>query len=249
MNRGFIEIGRPRLAGEVYVVEGVNARGQRLRLVIDAYDGDLISRTRLDPPLLPPADVERERSARVGPFRGGPGPGFDDEFAPPSPGRDFGRERIERGDLPPLPAARRAERIEPPVTEPRRSEPAKPQRQTAKPAPSRQPAKASPAGPQTVPPAPTPPVEAAKPAPAEPPAATAAAPALPVNALQIQEPAPAASAPVKETPATEKPAEAPAQRTVRVIEGVTPAPGASAPSEASRPDDRKIEITPPAALE
>src|SRR3712207_8039756 len=46
--------------------------GQRLRLVIDAYDGDLISRTRLDAPLLPPADVGRERAARIEPFRGGP---------------------------------------------------------------------------------------------------------------------------------------------------------------------------------
>src|ERR687883_137587 len=89
MNRGFVEIGRLRLAGEVYVVEGVNARGQRLRLVIDAYDGGLISRTRLDPPLVPPADVGRERSARVDPFRGGPGPGFEDEFASPVPGRDL----------------------------------------------------------------------------------------------------------------------------------------------------------------
>src|SRR3712207_9218919 len=36
MSRGFLEIGRPRLNGDVYVVEGVNARRQGLRLLFDA---------------------------------------------------------------------------------------------------------------------------------------------------------------------------------------------------------------------
>ena len=122
MQRGFIEIGRPRFDGAVYVVDGVNARGMRLRLVIDAFDGGVISRTRLDAPLLPPADVGRERSARAAPLRGELEPDFDDDLAPRgrAPGQDFGRERIDRGDLPPPPGARRAERIEPPLAEPPR---------------------------------------------------------------------------------------------------------------------------------
>src|SRR3954471_2420936 len=86
MRRGFIEIGRPRFDGAGYVVEGVNARGMRLRLVIDAFDGGVISRTRLDAPLLPPAHGGRERSARAAPLRGEIEPEFDDDLAPRGPG-------------------------------------------------------------------------------------------------------------------------------------------------------------------
>jgi len=70
MSRGFLEVGRPRFTGDVYIVEGVNARGMRLRLIVDAYDGSLVSRTRLDERLLPPGDVGGDRLARVEPFRG-----------------------------------------------------------------------------------------------------------------------------------------------------------------------------------
>ena len=202
MRRGFIEIGRPRFDGAVYVVEGVNARGMRLRLVIDAFDGGVISRTRLNAPLLPPADVGRDRSARAAPLRGELEPDFDDDLAPrgSSPGPDFGRERIDRGDLPPLSGARRAERIEPPLAGPPLAEPPRPvlpnaagraaeprpsvgteprrRREAKKPDPTgRQPATAVPGKakaatePQAVPPAPTAPVEAAKPAPSAPAAA------------------------------------------------------------------------------
>jgi hypothetical protein len=243
MRRGFIEIGRPRFDGAVYVVDGVNARGMRLRLVIDAFDGGVISRTRLDAPLLPPADVGRDRSARAAPLRGELEPDFDDDLAPRgrAPGQDFGRERIDRGDLPPPPSARRAERIEPPLAGPPGAEP--PRRREAKksdPA-GRQPATAVPGKakavtePQAVPPAPPAPVEAAKPAPSAP-----AAAAPPVNAPgpDAQPVAPAAS---------EKPAEAP-QRTVRVINGVAPVvPQASEARKAA--EEPKSEITPPATLE
>jgi hypothetical protein len=262
MQRGFIEIGRPRFDGAVYVVEGVNARGMRLRLVIDAFDGGVISRTRLDAPLLPPADVGRERSARAAPLRGEIEPDFDDDLAPRgrAPGQDFGRERIDRGDLPPPPGARRAERIEPPFAgppgaetprpappnaavrpaEPRSSVGAEPprRREAKKPDPAgRQPATAVPGKakaatePQAVPPAP---VEAAKPAPSVP---TAAAPP-PVNA-----PAPDAQ-PVAPA-ASEKPPEAP-QRTVRVIDGVAPVVPQASDARKAEP---KSDITPPATLE
>jgi len=257
MQRGFIEIGRPRFDGAVYVVEGVNARGMRLRLVIDAFDGAVISRTRLDAPLLPPADVGRERSARAAPLRGEIEPDFDDDLAPRgrAPGQDFGRERIDRGDLPPPPGARRAERIEPPLAGPRGAAPAPPnaavrpaeprppigtepprRREAKKPA-TADPGKAKAATePQAVPPAP---IEAAKPAPS-PPTAAAPPPPPPVNA-----PAPDAQ-PVAPA-ASEKPAEAP-QRTVRVIDGVAPVvPQASAaPKAAAEP---KSDITPPATQE
>jgi len=260
MQRGFIEIGRPRFDGAIYVVEGVNARGMRLRLVIDAFDGGVISRTRLDAPLLPPADVGRDRSARAAPLRGELEPDFDDDIAPRgrAPGQDFGRERIDRGELPPLPGPRRAERIEPPLAEsprpaapnaavrpaePRPSMGAEPprRREAKKPDPAaRQPATAVPGKakaatePQAVPPAPPTPVEAAKPTPSAP--AAAAPPPVNAPAPEAQPIAPAAS---------EKPAEAP-QRTVRVIEGIAPVGPQASP--APKAED-KSDITPPATLE
>jgi hypothetical protein len=267
MRRGFIEIGRPRFDGAVYVVDGVNARGMRLRLVIDAFDGGVISRTRHDAPLLPPADVGRDRSARAAPLRGDLEPDFDDDLAPRgrAPGQDFGRERIDRGDLPPPPGARRAERIEPPLAGPPLAEPPRPappnaairpaeprpsvgaepprRREAKKPDPAaRQPATVVPGKakaatePQVVPRAPPAPVEAAKPAPSAPTAATP--PPVNAPAPEAQPIAPASS---------EKPAEAP-QRTVRVIDGVAPVvPQASEAAKAA--EEPKSGITPPATLE
>src|SRR5918993_1440385 len=102
MNRGFAEIGRPGLSGEVYVVDGINSRGMRLRLVIDAYDGNLVSRTRLDAPMLPPAEVGRGRVARAEPFGEYHGPSFDDEAIAP---RRWQGPPVDRDALPPPPGA------------------------------------------------------------------------------------------------------------------------------------------------
>jgi hypothetical protein len=251
MRRGFVEIGRPRFDGAVYVVEGVNARGMRLRLVIDAFDGGLISHTRLDAPLLPPADVGRERSARNDPFRDEFGPGLADEPLPRGPGR----ERIDRSELPPLPALdpRRDSRVEPQ----RRREATKPDTPARQPAALPGKAKAA-TEPQAVPAAPAP-VEAAKPAPAT---ATAAAPPPAAKASEPPQPvAPQAPAPAVETPAPAKSVAAPSepeavketptqpapQRSVRIIEGV--APLVPQPSEAARPEEKKPDIAPPVTLE
>ena len=113
MQQGFAEIGRPRFNGRVYVVDGVNARGVPVRLVIDAYDGGLLSRTRLETPLMPPRGigplrergVERLEEAEV--------------FAPPR--RIPGPDRYDPREA----APRRAERLESfdlRRTEPRRVE-------------------------------------------------------------------------------------------------------------------------------
>ncbi len=266
MRRGFIEIGRPRFDGAVYVVDGVNARGMRLRLVIDAFDGGVISRTRLDAPLLPPADVGRDRSARAAPLRGELEPDFDDDLAPRgrAPGQDFGRERIDRGDLPPPPGARRAERIEPPLAGPPGAEPPRPVPPNAAGPPSR----ARPSAPSRragarrkspirrpgsrrrrsrARPRPRPSRRRSRRRrrpPSRPqsprlrPPTAAAPPPVSAPAPDAQPVAPAAS---------EKPAEAP-QRTVRVIDGVAPVvPQASAAPKAA--EEPKSDITPPATLE
>ena len=69
VGRGFSEVTRPRFDGEVYHFEGTNRFGERVRLTIDAYDGDIVDRTRLahaGPPvegsLVPPQNVGRGRS-------------------------------------------------------------------------------------------------------------------------------------------------------------------------------------------
>lgn len=221
MNRGFVEIGRPRLNGDVYVVEGMNARGTRLRLVIDAYDGSLVSRTRLDAPLVPPAEVGRGgRVARPDPFRDSFATPFEDEtFAPPQ------REAYRTDPAPRQPSAA-----------------ATPQRKAPKAA-----------APQAVPPAPAVPVEAAKPetAKAEPPKAEPAkAEPAPVPAAVPPAPAkpPEAPAPAAAKPAEPPAAQEPPQRSVRVIEGVTPV--VPQPAETAKPpEEKKPEITPPATLE
>ncbi|MGU3540170.1 hypothetical protein [Methylobacterium sp. A54F] len=69
--RGFSEIGRPRFDGRAYVVEAVGPGGNRVRLFVDAEDGAILGRQRLDGP--PPVRLAR------------PAPGFgwtEDEAGP-----------------------------------------------------------------------------------------------------------------------------------------------------------------------
>jgi len=42
VRQGFVEVSRPHLAGEVYVVEGVDQGGHRVRFVVDAFDGEVL---------------------------------------------------------------------------------------------------------------------------------------------------------------------------------------------------------------
>lgn len=58
-DRGFTEISRPRFDGRAYVVEAESPRGGRVRLFVDARDGAVLGRVRLDAPLLPPARIGR----------------------------------------------------------------------------------------------------------------------------------------------------------------------------------------------
>lgn len=48
--RGFTGIGRPRFDGRAYVVEAFNPNGARVRLFVDAQDGAILGRQRLDAP-------------------------------------------------------------------------------------------------------------------------------------------------------------------------------------------------------
>lgn len=50
-DRGFTEITRPRFDGRAYVVEASGPYGNRLRLFVDARDGAILGRERLDRPV------------------------------------------------------------------------------------------------------------------------------------------------------------------------------------------------------
>ncbi|KQQ13007.1 hypothetical protein ASF53_12440 [Methylobacterium sp. Leaf123] len=117
-DRGFSEIGRPRYDGRNYRVEATGPRGQRVRLVVDAREGDVIGREPLGGVYYP--------SDRVRPAA--PGYGWTEEdMRPRRPVREA--ERImPPADIPSVPGLRatppggersavRAERV-PPATRP-----------------------------------------------------------------------------------------------------------------------------------
>lgn len=226
--RGFNPMGRPRSAGSTYVVDARNPRGDRVRLVVDAYDGQIIDRARVAEVIVPPRDV-------------GPDPLIVD----PAP---LGPMPPEMGEDRPEPrGAKKAARLEPrlqkapkplPSTRPADAAPASPAEVPAAPVPTvktpdPEPVEAARSAPlDNVPGSPgeQPKPGSAKPEPA--PVATAA-----VTAGQgTDEPRPAAPDPVPAAPApawVEPPAPTPPasaesgsggapHRSVRVIGGVTP---------------------------
>ena len=58
-DRGFTEIARPRFDGTAYIVDATNPVGARVRLFLDARDGAVIGRQRLDTPYYPSNRVAR----------------------------------------------------------------------------------------------------------------------------------------------------------------------------------------------
>jgi hypothetical protein len=58
---GYRPVGRPRLTGALYVAEGRDARGYRTRFVVDAVDGNVVSRAVLATPLDRRLDLEAIR--------------------------------------------------------------------------------------------------------------------------------------------------------------------------------------------
>lgn len=49
-DRGLEAAARPRLVGDVYVVHAINRRGERVRVLVDAYEGRVVETTVLLPP-------------------------------------------------------------------------------------------------------------------------------------------------------------------------------------------------------
>ncbi|TXN22308.1 hypothetical protein FV217_11230 [Methylobacterium sp. WL9] len=89
-DRGFTEIARPRFDGRAYVVEATNPAGSRVRLFVDAREGGIVGRERLDTPYYP--------SARVA--RSAPGYGWTEEDVAPRRGSRAPEGLLPPGDIP-----------------------------------------------------------------------------------------------------------------------------------------------------
>ncbi|AWI90000.1 hypothetical protein C0214_18045 [Methylobacterium sp. DM1] len=97
-DRGFTEIARPRYDGRHYRVEATSPRGQRLRLVVDAREGDVIGREPLGGVYYP---SERVRPAA-------PGYGWtEDDMRARRPIREAERI-VPPADIPSVPGLRNA---------------------------------------------------------------------------------------------------------------------------------------------
>lgn len=117
-DRGFSEMSRPRYDGRAYRVEATGPRGLRVRLVVDARDGEVIGREPLGAAYYP---SDRPRPAA-------PGYGWTEEDMQPRRLREAERI-VPPADIPSVPALRnaplggereagravRAERVPPPV--------------------------------------------------------------------------------------------------------------------------------------
>jgi len=103
-NRGFSEVTRPRFDGEVYRVEATNLFGERVRITIDAFDGDIVDRQRIahasDPfeeALTPPQNVGRGRALDAPPAPPRPAP--IDTLRTDEP-RPLGQQQAARSEPP-----------------------------------------------------------------------------------------------------------------------------------------------------
>lgn len=100
-DQGFSEIGRPRFDGAAYAIDATSPAGARIRLIIDARDGDLIARRRLDGPAVPGNRV----------VRAAPGYGWTEDDAALSRGPSRQEALIPPADIP-VPARQRPFRAE-----------------------------------------------------------------------------------------------------------------------------------------
>ncbi|SFG29327.1 hypothetical protein SAMN05192565_101234 [Methylobacterium gossipiicola] len=73
-DRGFTAVSRPRFDGRTYVVDADDPYGERVRVFVDAYDGAILRRQRVGPPLI---------AAPIGAPRSAPGYGWTEEDAAP----------------------------------------------------------------------------------------------------------------------------------------------------------------------
>lgn len=66
--RGLRPLSRPRFTGAEYLVDAVNPRGDQVRLVIDAFDGEILDRRQIAAAMVPPRNVGPGLYAAPGPY-------------------------------------------------------------------------------------------------------------------------------------------------------------------------------------
>lgn len=240
--RGFEDITRPRFAGTTYEVEATNRRGERVALVLDAFDAAILERSFRDRDhdvILPPRDVG-PRSSRLAPrerFDQPPRRGRWGEVAPLPDDRDEDEEdtaRADIGDLPPLPGRVYRETLPAPTEELRPMQPPLAPETLGEPV-RREAERVQPqvrSNPLALPEGPPPPKLAPRPAP--PPVSGAAGPPRSAPGVAAPAPPPPPKTAAQSPPASEQPKASPAApRRVRIIGGVTPVIPRDAP-EASK---------------
>ncbi|WP_245516383.1 hypothetical protein [Methylobacterium segetis] len=243
-DRGFSGFSRPRFDGQDYVVEAFAPNGARVRLFVDARDGAIVGRQRLDAApvarlvrpapgygwteadarLVPPADIPQPggrilppRPELYGRIEGAPAPRRDMQ------GRDMqGRDLQEGNPLSVNPDAKARP---------------EPQRRTARlaPPPAAKPAETRPAA-RTAPEAPQPslkPAEAAKEAPRAPEQAKPETREAPVAAAE-----PPKAAPAPQTPAAVQP---PPKEAAEKAQEIKPAEAKPAEAKASEPKAPEVK--------
>lgn len=106
-DRGFEDFSRLRLDGTTYRLDATNRRGERVALVVDAYDAEILERAfrDRDDAILPPRDVGPRTSRSLPPGRYDQRPPLDDGL-PPLDDQDEEEEESRAGldDLPVVPA-------------------------------------------------------------------------------------------------------------------------------------------------
>lgn len=219
--RGFSEVGRPRFDGRTYRVEATSPRGMRMRLVLDAREGDVLGRE----PLGAYYPSERVRPAA-------PGYGWTEDDLRPRRLREAERI-VPPADIPSVPALRpaplgpereasralRAERVPPaggPEANPLGLNPdaaarTEAPRRAARPAPSPE-TKTKPAQARIAPPAPEPSLRSGQGAPASMPAARSEPEKPAAREAKAVEPSTGTPKPDTQAPA---PAKEPAKDTAR----------------------------------
>jgi hypothetical protein len=96
---GFSRVRMPKLRGDVYVILATDRRGQRLRLVVDAYDGTLVDRR----PVGPDRATANRRYAEDGVVFGEPVPDSSVQIDQPRPKPKKKKTKI--ASLPPDPTS------------------------------------------------------------------------------------------------------------------------------------------------
>ena len=233
-SEGYALSGAPRRQGDVIIADGVDARGEHMHFVIDAYDGEIL-RLRLAGPPRPPGFIGNgepappQARAALAPNQPAPVSGLGSSAGQLIGALTGGTQQQQQGIEPPHPLAK------PKAPKPKQTAAHTPAKATPVAVPPKTPSEAE----KVTAPAPTATPEPAATAPAAEAAAPAAPPATPLAPDAAPANPPVAPAPA----AVEAKAPAPAAATDigPVVKKVDPAPTATVPAAPAQSEAPAVE--------